>query len=440
MKKTIITILLAISTLIHSNGGPIDWTEVLKTGQVEFKNLENFTIEEEVIKLKIDGDYTIVNVLYKIKNNGSDQNVTYTFPIDVSSKDSDIISKEIDGFEMFDNSNPLSFSLSDYTETTKITYPEIFDSRSTVNLKSNRMFYITNLDFLSNEVKELRIKYKVKNQLLSLITTKSMIPSFTERIFYYDVTPSKNWGNGIVKKFSYNIDFTDVIQKEGTFPLLPDNGQWNGFNFSFIKDNYDLNNAEDIIFSYDITKYLESTFFKEKMIKKSSIKSLNASSTLAPEEKWDYKVENLFDNNYKTVWVEGSEGNGIGDYIEIELENFNIGYIGIINGHNHSEKTYTENSRAIKIKYEMELDENGPYYRSSKNIIEGTFDLKDIGFRNINSYNFSESVQRIFKYGDGGVPTKKVKLSILSALDGSKYNDLCISEIIILGYTYEELQ
>lgn len=444
MKKLLLLTLLILPNLAIANGGPVDWTLLLKTGNVEFINKSGFQIEKEHIDFEIDGDYTNVSVNYVITNNNDKESVTYAFPIDIFSKDgtysNDVLKDEIPFFEISDNGQNLNFNISDETETIEYPYPEIYDIRKNTDLNAIRIFYTTQISFDRNETKSIVVKYRAKNQYLNLVFTKSIIPSYTDRMFFYNLEPSKNWGNGIVKDFSYTIDFSQLSEIGGTVKALPPGGEYDNYIFTFTSNNMDLNRNTEIFFTYDIKDYLKSQFYHEQLIPNSSIKSISTSSTLPRGRTWTYNAENLIDKNYQTVWVEAASDSGIGETIEIELENFSIGYIGIVNGFNHSREFYNNNSRALKIKYELYLDEDGPYNWFSKDVIEGQSDIKDLGFNVINANNISKYAQRIASFGEVGVPTTKIRLTILNAIDGEKYQDLCISEIVILGYTYEELE
>jgi hypothetical protein len=445
MRRNFILILILISNYLYSNGGPIDWTLLLRTGNIEFINQSGFRIDEEHINFLVDGDFTDVTVNYKITNtNSNERSITYAFPVDVYSEDgeysAETLSEEVSNFQIFDNETALNYNISDKTERITFDYPEIYSQSRNVRMDAVRIYYTSNFIFRSNEEKFIQVKYRAKNQYLNLLFTKSIIPDYSDRLFFYNLEPSKNWGNGMVKDFSYTIDFTKVNYVGGKPVALPDGGELEESIYRFAARDFNLNSAKNIMFTYDIRDYLISCFFIEKRLTGESIKSITASSTLDPDCNWSYDVENLIDLNFETVWVEGVDGSGSGESVEIELENFNVGYIGIINGFNHSEELYKNNSRALKIKYEIELDPEGPYSRSRSNTLEGEAVLNDIGYQEITVYNFSTFTQRIFNAGDAGVPVKKIRITILNAIDGEKFTDLCLSEIVILGYTYEELQ
>ena len=57
------------------------------------------------------------------------------------------------------------------------------------------------------------------------------------------------------------------------------------------------------------------------------IDSINASSNLAETNGFTYIAENAHDFNHESVWVEGVDGNGIGEYIIYQFPSTCLYYI-----------------------------------------------------------------------------------------------------------------
>lgn len=131
---------------------------------------------------------------------------------------------------------------------------------------------------------------------------------------------------------------------------------------------------------------------------------ITASSTLKPTPK--YGTFNLFDNQKESAWVEGIDGNGVNEQLTFELsESANIDEIQIWNGYQRSPNVYKTNAR-----------------------LKG-FSLSEVGGK---AYEYTlrddEAGQKI----NLRVPLKdKFELKINSVYDGSKYQDLAISEILL---------
>lgn len=131
---------------------------------------------------------------------------------------------------------------------------------------------------------------------------------------------------------------------------------------------------------------------------------ITASSTLIEKNKAKdfYCAQNLFDGSWKS-WVEGIDGNGIGESISFEFEKpVSIANMYIRNGYGEL-KYYFANNR-VK---ELAIYINDKFHRNYK--------LNDF-------WNFQEL--RI-----DAVNVQKIKLEIKSVYTGSKYADTCISEI-----------
>ncbi len=134
-----------------------------------------------------------------------------------------------------------------------------------------------------------------------------------------------------------------------------------------------------------------------------------ASSHLKPQGKVTYEAKNAHDFDLSTVWSEGVDGYGIGEYLEYEidaLENLAITKIEIINGYIKSDSLWEANSRVKKMKL---WKDNEPFaillLEDSKQV--QVFDIESISLK------------------DG----KKLKFEILDVYKGSKYKDVVITEI-----------
>jgi hypothetical protein len=76
----------------------------------------------------------------------------------------------------------------------------------------------------------------------------------------------------------------------------------------------------------------------------------NASSTLIPQGKNNYSVNNINDSDPRTAWVEGKSGYGIGESFEMDWPVHIAPPIQIFNGYQKSIKAWKDNSRVKKFK------------------------------------------------------------------------------------------
>lgn len=131
--------------------------------------------------------------------------------------------------------------------------------------------------------------------------------------------------------------------------------------------------------------------------------AVRSSSELRGKVAGYYYAKNLFDNNPSTAWVEGNKNDGVGEWIEFEFEKaVLINSFTIFNGYHKSLALYEANNRIST--FQLVLDEKISTYHSNYSIGR-------------------ESDIQIYQV------VKKIRLQILTVIKGTKYNDLCISEI-----------
>lgn len=137
-------------------------------------------------------------------------------------------------------------------------------------------------------------------------------------------------------------------------------------------------------------------------------KELKASSTLAASKVSSYEANNLHDFKLKTAWVDGKEGYGVGEEIEIKFElgegQLKLTHIDIFNGYCKSEATWKANSRVKTFAISINGKEEGKLHLWDTYLGQ-RFELGSLG---------------------GNIT---LKLKILEVYPGTKYKDTAISEI-----------
>jgi hypothetical protein len=138
------------------------------------------------------------------------------------------------------------------------------------------------------------------------------------------------------------------------------------------------------------------------------------SSVLQQDEvvnKFNYGPDSLFDNLENTAWVEGVDGQGIGEWITIEFDQPRlIKAIEIKNGYNKDPYLYLKNSRVKEITVEF----SGSVKTSAV--------LEDTG-----------STQLIRLPNDLPIRAYGLKLTIESVYPGTKFADTAISELHVVS-------
>jgi hypothetical protein len=170
-----------------------------------------------------------------------------------------------------------------------------------------------------------------------------------------------------------------------------------------------------------------STIHRNKLNKLGLI--TKSSSTLK-----EYPVKNLFDNRIDTAWVEGAKGDGIGEWISIELNPaanstdcpIILYYFGMIPGYLKSDKTWEENNRIKSALLIIDRHRNDAVGQQDDYINYAILRLKFNDFKGFQAFNID--------YYDGFIATsKKIWIVIEDVYKGTKYNDTCISEMAVGG-------
>jgi hypothetical protein len=135
--------------------------------------------------------------------------------------------------------------------------------------------------------------------------------------------------------------------------------------------------------------------------------TLCASSVLPAAQGNIYGPRNLTDGNDKTAWVEGSDGQGLGEFVLLEFDSARvIRGLTIRNGYDKSPDIFTKNSRVKDIELRF----------SSGDSIEAT--LKDAPGPQYVTLNQP-------------IKAKWIELVIRSVYPGSKYSDTAINELSV---------
>jgi len=135
------------------------------------------------------------------------------------------------------------------------------------------------------------------------------------------------------------------------------------------------------------------------------VNPLRASSTLANQGNYNYKIKNINDWDPMTAWVEGKADYGIGEFFEIKAAGINV----IYNGLQASPKAWIENSRVKKFKvYENNI---------ALCYLELTDEMGRQLFELPNHKIYNPEKENIYKF------------EIVEVYKGTKWQDVAISEI-----------
>lgn len=146
--------------------------------------------------------------------------------------------------------------------------------------------------------------------------------------------------------------------------------------------------------------------------------TVNASSSLAPRGANRYDPENLFDGNIETAWSESVPGTGSDEFLQIDFDHsIDVSALEVWNGYQSSVKKFTDNGRVTVVNIATYAHIEGNTYRS---IGEERFELAD-----------TMGAQRLDFHRP--VRASRVRLVIVAAKSGARYDDVLLSEIVLHG-------
>ena len=136
----------------------------------------------------------------------------------------------------------------------------------------------------------------------------------------------------------------------------------------------------------------------------------------ATSEKAGYPVANIDDMKNDTAWVAGKNG-GIGESVTLTLAKpEHVNQIGIVPGYAKSKKLYFANNRL----QDLEVTVNGTH------VVKAT--LPD-EYNSFGPYSFKG--YELIDLGDYPGDARTITVTVRKVYAGSKYNDTCISEILL---------
>ncbi len=142
---------------------------------------------------------------------------------------------------------------------------------------------------------------------------------------------------------------------------------------------------------------------------------VTASSYLPQQNTVSYNSESANDLNYKTAWVEGKNGSGIGEFLKYFFRNGSQRFSRIIvsNGYMKSQEAWQNNNRVKKLRFSVNGKEWG-IFNLEDSRTDQVFEVGEIG----HSQNGSDLV---------------LQFEILEVYRGKKFNDTAITEIYFDG-------
>jgi hypothetical protein len=429
-----------------SNGGAIDISYFRKTGNIQLLRKANISLLKEVLFIKVIGDYTEIEVEYKLKNNSEWQQIQYGFPVDAFESN---WTYGIPLWPIFKGKNDIvEYFRAKENGHDIIVYQWVVDSAysaKSINLNEGlydekdtytilRKWYSTTIYFSKGEIKTLKIFYKIKNTMRDKVPGFCFIPRYTDRNFTYHLTPSSNWGNGMVNEFDLKIDLTDLALVGAEYSVTGIEHLKNDCSIISLNSvNYNLNNSDRINIHYNNHHLKLSKFIKDFKLPHNRVKSIKSSSN-------NLTVNNLIDNFYQTTWT-GKQG----DWIEIEFEKIpeknvesmiSLAGLLVLNGDYSCKNKFDNSGKLEKVRIKINdtfFFNTEPWKQDEGNIIINL----DRPIYKVVNYKYIDGFATILADGDGldfnrNIKINKIRIEILSVV-GNIEKKVTLSELYFLG-------
>lgn len=486
MKQLItIVLLVTISTAIFANGDPVAKFSALTLSRNPIgMHVPEVQLKDEHLTVTPLGRYTLVRVEYLLLNTSTKDfvNLPYGFPIDYYRQGTrrwaltDGISERVAEVGWRDdyvsevvfslNGIQLPFQVSADsllkagrpllipTEEAKDKNGDLFETRldsinyDLYNYESDllRRWYYTRLNIPAGKAVTLVVQYRVENSCtVSLSEQEALVSQPRGQCgFAYDFSPASYWGNGKAETFAVMVDVSRVRtgrNLEDTGSCVPHGlpmHKTKGDRWHYEARNFDLAKAEPLIFYY---------WFKNEPARLTDLFNHRiAPSRYTVEVSGSdpkYPAANLSDMDLGTATVLRL-GKGDSLYITVRFKQpTKVKTILFYNGYCKDATTWRNNSRvASMMVYNPSGDHHDPffceYYNTTPEKMVPSYKKVPKTLRTSTPDNFTwqslTDVAEIIHISDyyGNPPLTEIRFSIATTTRGVKYDDLCISEIILL--------
>jgi hypothetical protein len=390
------------------------------TGNFKAVGTDQVEMVTEKLDIELYRDRAKVSVEYLLTNVGGDVTVKAGFPCLTMPDDNTNASQyfEIEDYHIMVDNKEIIY---EQEKGDKVDWLR----NSTDNSPKPLVYWFSSsVNFKKSESKTVKITYESLYQ--SYWSGISSDVDYDADLFTYLLSTGATW-KGPIKNGTINIRAVTV--NPDSLIIKPANRfsrKNNTFSWSFtdlkptLKDNItvDLNNKLSTKFNYSADKD-ESwyTFENDKYYFDFHQYSAIASSVLSQNSGISCDAANVGDYNLGTAWVEGEKGDGIGESLTITLNKPTKLYqIGIIPGYAKSKSLYFANNRVAELK--IVLNDSFTITRS----LEDDYVRWDAG---------SPKAYQFIDLGGYDKEVKTIKLIINKVYKGTKYDDTCISEVLL---------
>jgi hypothetical protein len=416
-------ILLALTQLIHANGGGYVRGGIENTGDVsgfEPKATENIRILDEKLTIGLGPTEADVEVRYLMRNmTGKKVKVRFGFPVEESFDDDNTMGYEPETKPKARDGKKLAYcrnyQITAAGKPVKATWQGETTEIKGPQLKGVAGWLISELTFAANEEKPVMIRF----QSVYPTDVWSMSESGTRSagLFRYRLSTAACWngtigaGRIVLKPKGIDPSWLRVIKPVNRFRNEGGNLVWTFENLEpTLADDFeiearpktDFHSAQSQAKEQTHAEYIER---RQQWTMAHSNYQVKASSTLSPEGNINYHPENIR-LPWSEMWCEGAEGPGVGEWLELVPEVAKpLAAISIKPGCFKSEALFAANARPKRMRIEL----NG----------EHTFTVEIPDTRD----EFEFPVSNYKK------PVKSIRLTFEDVWPGNRFEDLCVTSV-----------
>ena len=427
-----------LTSSLFGNGGA--WqTGVPYTGNAaasDQKRSTNVTIEEENLTIDLHQEFAAVEVRYRMRNTGEQVDQDFFFPLERWAKretsDDVYPPTDLDGYKIAVDGTDLKATEVDAkgVEKPKAVVDDAFGEFE----PATRLWKKSKIPFSRNQAREVVIRYRSK--YAGIASSVSDDFQATDAVFEYALSPAATW-KGPIGKGKITVNLLHPRPEEVAIPkpadkfkrISPTQFQW---EFTDLKPTL----ADDLKIvahpAYDMYQvrrdapdpegrdYAADYLIQgDRYFLQHSDYDATASSTLKPNGDKTYDVTNMMVKYSYKAWVEGVEGDGIGESIALKVRRqLPLDAILIMPGYHSQDKKglWGKNNRVAEL--EVNLNDEHTF----------TATIPDEEF----SQDYPIPVR------DYAKPVQTVKLTIKGVHKGTAARDTCISSLMLRGKLTEK--
>lgn len=434
MRLLLICLLFTTANSMWANGGGIAYYGVNSAGNPYFKDFPEVKILREDLVIRPVGDRIDIRVTYLMHNTSGKElkELHYAFPVDFWCQ----LNRDIaNGKWYYPPLNPekemaeavkhIEFICNGKTLPYQAEVPNRMKDEDTEHSISMRTWYFTDID-LPRGVSQLIVNYSIESESFIEMGGLGKYANFN-----YDFSPAGTFGDSKIKELSITVDATDIAISDINFNAGPYLFTKHGEVYTYTQTDFDLKNVQPLSISFNHTNNEAELLINNIPENDLIIKTSSSTS--------QYPIANLTDLDFGSAFIFAKNG-GIGQWIEITAKNKTaITSIGFLGGYYKSQDTYRNNNRIKKVLVEY-LSVTGAVMDSQEE------EFTDKPYKQLDYSNFYENMvfpftidYDYFEYYDkDGKPIEDwmpgtVRITILEVYKGDKFNDTCISELIVTG-------